>query len=145
VAYASVGRRKLIGVEQSLGAIVRTAMQQRGLNIKQLARLTADLDDPVSEGTIHNVIKGRVAHPRYDTIRPLCAALDLDYNALLAELHRPAHQVRDLPDDFHYLTDEQWRCLIEVAKQFRIANEGRQRSTDPEQAQTSGEAKRPTR
>jgi transcriptional regulator with XRE-family HTH domain len=116
-------------VEQSLGAIVREAMHRRGLNIKQLARLTVDLDDPVSEGTIHNVIKGRVTHPRYDTIRPLCTALDLDYNTVLAELRRPAHQVRTLPDDFHHLTDEQWRSLIEIAKQFRIANEGRQRGT----------------
>jgi DNA-binding Xre family transcriptional regulator len=113
-----------------LGAIVRGAMHERGLNIKQLARATADLDAPVSEGTIHNVIKGRVTHARYDTIRPLCAALDLDYNSVLAELHRPAHQIRSMPDDFHHLTDEQWRSLIEVAKQFRIANEGRQRTTE---------------
>ncbi len=119
-------------MEGSLGAIVREAMQRRGLNIKQLARLTADLDDPVSEGTIHNVIKGRVTHARYDTIRPLCTALDLDYNTVLAELRRPAHQVRAMPDDFHHLTDEQWRSLIEVAKQFRIANEGRQRGTAPD-------------
>jgi hypothetical protein len=114
-------------VERSLGAIVREAMQTRGLNIKQLARLTADLDGPVSEGTIHNVIKGRVTHARYDTIRPLCRALDLDHNAVLAELRRPARQVRAVPDDFHHLTDEQWRALIEVAKQYRIANEGRRR------------------
>jgi transcriptional regulator with XRE-family HTH domain len=132
-------------MERSLGGIVQAAMQQRGLNIKQLARLTAELDDPVSEGTIHNVIKGRVTHPRYDTIRPLCAALDLDYNALLAELRRPAHQVRAMPDDFHYLTEEQWRCLLEVAKQFRIANEGRQRSTDPAEGQSSTDSKRPSR
>jgi hypothetical protein len=118
-------------VDRSLGAIVRDAMQQRGLNIKQLARLTADLDDPVSEGTIHNVIKGRVTHARYDTIRPLCTALELDYNSVLAELRRPAHRVRAMPEDFHHLTDEQWRSLIEVAKQFRIANEGRQRATEP--------------
>jgi Cro/C1-type HTH DNA-binding domain len=118
-------------VDRSLGAIVRDAMQQRGLNIKQLARLTADLDDPVSEGTIHNVIKGRVTHARYDTIRPLCTALDLDYNSVLAELRRPAHRVRAMPEDFHHLTDEQWRSLVEVAKQFRIANEGRQRAGEP--------------
>jgi transcriptional regulator with XRE-family HTH domain len=118
-------------MEQSLGAIVREAMHRRGLNIKQLARLTADLDDPVSEGTIHNVIKGRVTHPRYATIRPLCVALDLDYNAVLADLRRPAHQLRAMPDDFHHLTDEQWRSLVDVARQFRIANEGRQRAAEP--------------
>jgi transcriptional regulator with XRE-family HTH domain len=117
-------------MEQSLGAIIREAMHRRGLNIKQLARLTAELDDPVSEGTIHNVIKGRVAHPRYATIRPLCLALDLDYNEVLAELRRPARQVRTLPDDFHHLTDEQWRSLVDVARQFRIANEGRQRAAE---------------
>lgn len=115
-------------VERSLGDIVREAMQRRGVNIKQLARLTAELGDPVSEGTVHNVLKSRVSHSRYDTIRPLCAALDLDYNAVLAELRRPVHQVRALPEDFQYLTDDQWRSLVELAKQFRIANEGRQRS-----------------
>src|SRR5689334_15548973 len=103
-------------------------MQQRGVNIKQLARLTAEAGDPVSEGTVHNVLKSRVSHSRYDTIRPLCAALDLDYNAVLAELRRPAYQVRTLPDDVHHLTDDQWRALVELAKQFRIANEGRQRT-----------------
>ena len=113
---------------RSLGVIVREAMHQHGLNIKQLARRTVDLGDPVSEGTIHNVIKGRVAHSRYDTIRPLCTALDLDYNTVLAELRRPTHQSRPVPDDFHHLTDDQWRSLLEIAKQFRIANEGRQRS-----------------
>jgi hypothetical protein len=115
-------------VERSLGDIVREAMQRRGVNIKQLARLTAELGDPVSEGTVHNVLKSRVSHSRYDTIRPLCSALDLDYNAVLAELRRPVHQVRTLPEDFHHLTDDQWRSLVELAKQFRIANEGRQRS-----------------
>ena len=117
-------------MEQSLGAIVREAMHRRGLNIKQLARLTADLDDPVSEGTIHNVVKGRVRHPRYATIRPLCTALDLDYDAVLADLRRPAHRVRAMPDDFHHLTDEQWRSLVDVARQFRIANEDRQRAAE---------------
>jgi transcriptional regulator with XRE-family HTH domain len=117
-------------VERSLGEIVREAMQRRGVNIKQLARLTADLGDPVSEGTVHNVLKSRVSHSRYDTIRPLCAALDLDYNAVLAEISRPAYRVRTLPEDFHHLTDDQWRSLLELAKQFRIANEGRQRTTD---------------
>jgi hypothetical protein len=111
--------------------MVREAMQRRGLNIKQLARLTADLGEPVSEGTIHNVLKSRVSHSRYDTIRPLCAALDLDYNEVLAELRRPTHRVRTLPEDFHHLTDDQWRALVETAKQFRIANEGRQRSDRP--------------
>jgi transcriptional regulator with XRE-family HTH domain len=115
-------------VERSLGEIVREAMQQRGVNIKQLARRTAELGNPVSEGTVHNVLKSRVSHSRYETIRPLCAALDLDYNAVLAELRRPTHQVRTLSDDFHHLTDDQWRSLVELAKQFRIANEGRQRS-----------------
>lgn len=115
-------------MDRSLGEIVREAMQRRGLNIKQLARLTADLGDPVSEGTVHNVLKSRVSHSRYDTIRPLCAALDLDYNAVLAEISRPAYRLRTLPDDVHHLTDDQWRALIELAKQFRIANEGRQRS-----------------
>jgi transcriptional regulator with XRE-family HTH domain len=114
-------------VERSLGEIVREAMQSRGLNIKQLARRTAELGHPVSEGTVHNVLKGRVSHARYDTIRPLCAALDLDYNAVLAEIRRPPHQRRVLPDDFHHLTDEQWRALVELAKQLRIANEGRER------------------
>ncbi len=114
-------------VERSLGEIVREAMQQRGMNIKQLTRRTAELGDAVSEGTVHNVLKSRVSHSRYDTIRPLCAALDLDYNAVLAELRRPAHQIRTLPEDVHHLTDEQWRALVELAKQFRIANEGRQR------------------
>ena len=117
-------------MERSLGEIVREAMQRRGVNIKQLARLTTDLGDPVSEGTVHNVLKSRVSHSRYDTIRPLCAALDLDYNAVLAELSRPAYRVRTLPEDFHHLTDDQWRSLIELAKQFRIANEGRQRSVE---------------
>ncbi len=120
-------------MERSLGEIVREAMQQRGMNIKQLARRTAELGDPVSEGTVHNVLKSRVSHSRYDTIRPLCVALDLDYNAVLTELRRPARQIRTLPDDFHHLTDDQWRALVELAKQFRIANEGRQRpasSTD---------------
>jgi transcriptional regulator with XRE-family HTH domain len=116
-------------VERSLGEIIREAMQLRGLNIKQLARRTAELGDPVSEGTVHNVLKSRVSHSRYDTIRPLCVALDLDFNAVLAELRRPAHQVRALPEDFHHLTDDQWRALVELAKQFRIANEGRQRPT----------------
>ena len=114
-------------VERSLGEIVREAMQERGMNIKQLARRTAELGDPVSEGTVHNVLKSRVSHSRYDTIRPLCVALDLDYNAVLSEVRRPAHQIRALPEDFHHLTDDQWRSLVEVAKQFRIANEGRQR------------------
>ena len=114
-------------MERSLGEIVREAMQQRGMNIKQLTRRTAELGDAVSEGTVHNVLKSRVSHSRYDTIRPLCAALDLDYNAVLAELRRPAHQIRTLPEDVHHLTDEQWRALVELAKQFRIANEGRQR------------------
>jgi len=120
--------RKVRLVGRSLGEIVREAMQRRGVNIKQLARLTADLGDPVSEGTVHNVLKSRVSHSRYDTIKPLCAALDLDYNAVLAELQRPAHQVRTLAEDFHHLTDDQWRSLVELAKQFRIANEGRQRT-----------------
>jgi hypothetical protein len=115
-------------VSRTLGEIVREAMQRRGVNIKQLARLTAEAGDPVSEGTVHNVLKSRVSHSRYDTIRPLCAALDLDYNTVLAEIRRPAHQVRALPDDFHHLTDDQWRSLVELAKQFRIANEGRQRT-----------------
>ena len=106
-------------------------MLLRGVNIKQLARLTVDLGDPVSEGTVHNVLKSRVSHSRYDTIRPLCAALDLDYNAVLAEISRPAYRVRALPDDFHHLTDDQWRAVVELAKQFRIANEGRQRTADP--------------
>ncbi len=114
-------------VERSLGEIVREAMQEHGMNIKQLARRTTELGDPVSEGTVHNVLKSRVSHSRYDTIRPLCVALDLDYNAVLTELRRPAHQVRTLPEDFHHLTDDQWRALVELAKQFRIANEGRQR------------------
>jgi hypothetical protein len=117
-------------VERSLGEIVGEAMQRRGLNIKQLARLTTNLGDPVSEGTVHNVLKGRVSHARYDTIRPLCTALDLDYNTVLAELDRPTHQARALPEDFHHLTDDQWRALLEVAKQFRITNEGRQRPRD---------------
>ena len=102
-------------------------MQAHGLNIKQLARRTAELGHPVSEGTVHNVLKGRVSHSRYDTIRPLCLTLGLDYNAVLGELRRPSHQGRVLPDDFHHLTDEQWRALVELAKQLRIANEGRQR------------------
>jgi transcriptional regulator with XRE-family HTH domain len=114
-------------VDRSLGEIVREAMQARGMNIKQLARRTAELGDPVSEGTVHNVLKSRVSHSRYDTIRPLCSALDLDYNAVLAELRRPAHLTRHPPDDFNHLTDDQWRALVELAKQFRIANEGRQR------------------
>jgi transcriptional regulator with XRE-family HTH domain len=114
-------------VERSLGEIVREAMQARGMNIKQLARRTAELGDPVSEGTVHNVLKSRVSHSRYDTIRPLCSALDLDYNAVLAELRRPAHLTRHPTDDFNHLTDDQWRALVELAKQFRIANEGRQR------------------
>ena len=119
-------------MERSLGEIVREAMQRRGVNIKQLARLTRELGDPVSEGTVHNVLKSRVSHSRYDTIRPLCAALDLDYNAVLAEISRPAYLVRTLPEDFHHLTDDQWRALVEMAKQFRIANEGRQQqTTDP--------------
>ena len=118
-------------MERSLGEIVREAMLRRGVNIKQLARLTADLGEPVSEGTVHNVLKSRVSHSRDDTIRPMCAALDLDYNAVLAELNRPAYRARLLPDDFHHLTDDQWRALVELAKQFRIANEGRQRTTDP--------------
>ncbi len=112
---------------RSLGEIVREAMQARGVNIKQLARLTAELGDPVSGGTVHNVLKGRVSRARYDTIRPLCAALDLDCNAVLAELDRPAHRIRTIPEDFHHLTDDQWRSLLKVAKQLRIANEGRQR------------------
>jgi transcriptional regulator with XRE-family HTH domain len=114
-------------VDRSLGEIVREAMQARGMNIKQLARRTAELGDPVSEGTVHNVLKSRVSHSRYDTIRPLCSALDLDYNAVLAELRRPAHLTRHPTDDFNHLTDDQWRALVELAKQFRIANEGRQR------------------
>ncbi len=119
-------------MQRSLGEIVREAMQRRGVNIKQLARLTAELGDPVSEGTVHNVLKSRVSHSRYDTIRPLCAALDLDYNAVLVEISRPAYLARTLPADFHHLTDDQWRALVELAKQFRIANEGRrQQSTDP--------------
>ena len=118
-------------MERSLGEIVREAMLRRGVNIKQLARLTADLGDPVSEGTVHNVLKSRVSHSRYDTIRPLCAALGLDYNTVLAEISRPAHRARAVPDDFHHLTDDQWRAVVELAKQFRIANEGRQRTTDP--------------
>ncbi len=117
-------------MERSLGEILREAMQRRGVNIKQLARLTADLGDPVSEGTVHNVLKSRVSHSRYDTIRPLCAALDLDYNAVLAEISRPAYLARTLPEDFHHLTDDQWRALVELAKQFRIANEGRQRTSE---------------
>lgn len=125
-------------MEQSLGAIIREAMHRRGLNIKQLARLTAELDDPVSEGTIHNVVKERVSHPRYATIRPLCVALDLDYDAVLADLRRPAHQVRAMPDDFHHLTDEQWRSLVDVARQFRIANEGRQRTAEPGERREPG-------
>ena len=127
-------------MERSLGEIVREAMLERGLNIKQLARLTADLGDPVSEGTVHNVLKSRVSHSRYDTIRPLCAALDLDYNSVLAEISRPAHRVRTLPEDFHHLTDDQWRAMVELAKQFRIANEGRQRTTDlPDGGRTATE------
>jgi hypothetical protein len=118
-------------VERSLGEIVREAMLRRGVNIKQLARLTADLGDPVSEGTVHNVLKSRVSHSRYDTIRPLCAALDLDYSAVLAEISRPVYRVRTLPQDFHHLTDDQWRSVVELAKQFRIANEGRQRGGEP--------------
>ena len=118
-------------MERSLGEIVREAMLRRGVNIKQLARLTADLGDPVSEGTVHNVLKSRVSHSRYDTIRSLCVALDLDDNAVLAEISRPAYRVRTLPEDFHHLTDDQWRALIELAKQFRIANEGRQRTGEP--------------
>jgi Cro/C1-type HTH DNA-binding domain len=118
-------------VGRSLGEIVREAMLRRGVNIKQLARLTADLGDPVSEGTVHNVLKSRVSHSRYDTIRPLCAALDLDYSAVLAEIGRPAYRVRTLPQDFHHLTDDQWRSVVELAKQFRIANEGRRRSAEP--------------
>ena len=114
-------------MDRSLGDIVREAMQQHGMNIKQLARRTAELGDPVSEGTVHNVLKSRVSHSRYDTIRPLCTALGLDYNAVLAELRRPTHQLRTPPEDFHHLTDDQWRSLVELAKQFRIANEGRQR------------------
>jgi hypothetical protein len=103
-------------------------MLRREVNIKQLARLTAALGEPVSEGTVHNVLKSRVSHSRYDTIRPLCAALDLDYDAVLAEISRPAFRVRTMPQDFHYLTDDQWRSLVELAKQFRIANEGRQQT-----------------
>jgi transcriptional regulator with XRE-family HTH domain len=114
-------------VDRSLGEIVRKAMHARGMNIKQLARRTAELGQPVSEGTVHNVLKSRVSHSRYDTIQPLCLALDLDYNAVLAELRRPAHQSRQVPDDFHHLSDEQWRALVELAKQLRIANEGRRR------------------
>ncbi len=113
--------------DRSLGAIVGDAMQARGVNIKQLARRTAELGDPVSEGTVHNVLKGRVSHARYNTIRPLCHALGLDYNAVLAEIDRPTHRARTLPEDFHYLTDDQWRSLLEVARQLRITNEGRPR------------------
>jgi hypothetical protein len=117
-------------VERSLGEIVREAMQEHGLNIKQLARRTARLGHPVSEGTVHNVLKSRVSHARHDTIEPLCLALGLDYNAVLGELRRAVHQGRVLPEDFQHLTDEQWRALVEVAKQFRIANEGHQRPSD---------------
>jgi hypothetical protein len=35
-----------------------------------------------------------------------------------------------MPEDVHHLTDEQWRSLIQIAQQFRIANESRQRTTD---------------
>ena len=63
-------------VDRSLGEIVREAMQVRGMNIKQLARRTAELGDPVSEGTVHNVLKSRVSHSRYDTIRPLCLSIN---------------------------------------------------------------------
>ena len=100
------------------------------MNIKQLARLTGELGDPVSEGTVHNVLKGRVSHARYATIRPLCAALGLDYNTVLAEISRPLLRPRTLPEDFQHLTDDQWRALLEVAKQLRIANESRQRPAD---------------
>ena len=117
----------LICMPQSLGEIVGEAMEASGLNITQLVRRTAELGDPVSEGTVHNVLKDRVSHARYNTIRPLCAALDLDNNAVLAEIDRPTHRVRTLPEDFHHLTDDQWRSLLEVAKQLRITNEGRPR------------------
>jgi len=102
-------------------------MRRHGLNIKQLARRTTELGHPVSEGTVHNVLKSRVSHARYDTIEPLCLALGLDYNAVLGELQRAVHRGRVLLDDFNHLTDEQWRALVEVAKQFRVANEGHQR------------------
>ena len=115
---------------QSLGEIVGEAMEASGLNIKQLVRRTAELGDSVSEGTVHNVLKDRVSHSRYNTIRPLCGALDLDYNTVLAEISRPTHRARTVPEDFAYLTDDQWRAILEIAKQLRIANEGRQRPTD---------------
>ncbi len=83
-------------MERTLREIVRDAMTECGLNIKQLARRTTALGDPVSEGTVHNVLKDRVSHARYDTIRPLCHALGLDYNTVLADIDRPTRQTRSL-------------------------------------------------
>lgn len=108
-------------------------LEEKDISIRAVARSCG-----ISEGSIRNILKGRVEMPRIDTLEKICHACGTSVAAILESQHRTVITVPDCVESYAECVISDKKCVESDAKASAAPDKNDVNTTDSKNVYSSG-------